>query len=300
MLSLPMSSNEISIAEMPDIYLAGPNRDRQIDEICQMIRNSARAGIFNMKYNFTFLGVVRTSRSIAKPGQPDPVSIKGAKGRGESYYNEFIYEGAKQDPPLTIAGPVSEDLYWERITYFLERVVPVATEYKVKIGCHPQDPSMPRGKGWRGIQPVLGMGGRSQEVRLDQGEPVSRPELLHGDRGRDARQPERGAPRHHPVLRHAQEDSQRALPQHPGRLPQLPRDLHRQRRHRHVEDGARVQGSRLRGHAAARSHASRRHGGTGWQRGRPDTCTHWPTSRRSSQLCRRRRNQRASSFEPSR
>ena len=46
MLSLPMSSSEISIAEMPDIYLAGPNRDRQIDEICQMIRNSARAGIF--------------------------------------------------------------------------------------------------------------------------------------------------------------------------------------------------------------------------------------------------------------
>jgi mannonate dehydratase len=156
MLSLPMSSSEISIAEMPDIYLAGPNRDRQIDEICQMIRNSARAGISNMKYNFTFLGVVRTSRSIAKPGQPDPVTVKGAKGRGESYYNEFIYEGAKQDPPLTIAGPVSEDLYWERITYFLERVVPVATEYKVKIGCHPQDPSMPRGKGWRGIQPVLG------------------------------------------------------------------------------------------------------------------------------------------------
>jgi mannonate dehydratase len=157
MLSLPMSSSEISIAEMPDIYLAGPNRDRQIDEICQMIRNSARAGIFNMKYNFTFLGVVRTGRSIAKPGQPDPVAIRGAKGRGEAYYNEFIYAGAKQDPPLTIAGPVSEDLYWERITYFLERVVPVATEYKVKIGCHPQDPGMPKGKGWRGIQPVLGM-----------------------------------------------------------------------------------------------------------------------------------------------
>jgi mannonate dehydratase len=157
MLSLPMSSSEISIAEMPDIYLAGPSRDRQIDEICQMIRNSARAGIFKMKYNFTFLGVVRTSRSIAKPGQPDAVTIKGAKGRGESYYNEFIYEGAKQDPPQTIAGPVSEDLYWERITYFLERVVPVATEYKVKIGCHPQDPGMPKGKGWRGIQPVLGM-----------------------------------------------------------------------------------------------------------------------------------------------
>jgi mannonate dehydratase len=142
---------------MADILLAGPNRDRQINDICQMIRNCAAAGIPAVKYNMTYIGVVRTSRSVAKPGQPDPVTIKGAQGRGASYYNEFIYEGAKQDPPLTPAGVVSEELYWERITYFLERVVPVANEYKVKIACHPQDPGMPKGKGWRGVQPVLGM-----------------------------------------------------------------------------------------------------------------------------------------------
>ena len=157
MLSLPMSSSEISIAEMPDILLAGPNRDRQIEEICQMIRNSAAAGILYMKYNLTFHGVVRTSRSVAKPGQPDPVTIKGAKGRGESYYNEFIYEGAKQDPPLTIAGLVSEELYWERHHLLSRACRPCRQRYKVKIACHPQDPGMPKGKGWRGIQPVLGM-----------------------------------------------------------------------------------------------------------------------------------------------
>ena len=52
-----------------------------------------------------------------------------------------------------MAGTVDEDTYWERITYFLERVVPVAEEYKVKMGCHPQDPGVP--KGYRGIDAVL-------------------------------------------------------------------------------------------------------------------------------------------------
>ncbi len=43
------------------------------------------------------------------------------------------------------------DTYWERITYFLERVVPVASEARVRIACHPHDPGMPRPDGWRGV-----------------------------------------------------------------------------------------------------------------------------------------------------
>ncbi|RDJ92956.1 hypothetical protein B4Q13_25225, partial [Lacticaseibacillus rhamnosus] len=54
---------------------------------------------------------------------------------------------------FVIAGTVDADTYWERITYFLERVVPVAEEYKVRMGCHPQDPGLP--KGYRGIDAVL-------------------------------------------------------------------------------------------------------------------------------------------------
>jgi mannonate dehydratase len=142
MLPLPMSSQEISRAEMPAIFLGpSPDRDRNIDEICQMIRNCARAGILQVKYNFTFLGVPRTGT---------------APGRGTARYSEFVYGGATQDPPLTIAGKIDADTYWERITYFLERVVPVAEEYKVRMGCHPQDPGMPKGTGWRGVDAVLG------------------------------------------------------------------------------------------------------------------------------------------------
>ena len=38
-----------------------------------------------------------------------------------------------RQPPLTRAGRVDADAYWERITYFLERVIPVAAEYKVRM-----------------------------------------------------------------------------------------------------------------------------------------------------------------------
>ena len=64
-----------------------------------------------------------------------------------SRYSTFDYARRKQEPPLTEAGPVSADAAWERITYFLKRVMPVAEEYKVRIACHPHDPGMPRGQG---------------------------------------------------------------------------------------------------------------------------------------------------------
>jgi mannonate dehydratase len=142
MVPLPLSSSEISRSENPAILLAqDPERDRQIDDICQMIRNTARAGIPSVKYNLTLIGIPRTAPTV---------------GRGGARYSTFVYSGAKQEPPMTIAGPVDADLYWERITYFLTRVVPVAEEYKVRIACHPQDPGMPRDKGWRGVETVLG------------------------------------------------------------------------------------------------------------------------------------------------
>src|SRR5258708_2983950 len=142
MVPLPLSSSYITKSENPDIMLGrSPARDRQIADICQMIRNCARAGIPAVKYNLTILGVVRSGT---------------VRGRGGARYSTFVYDRGRQDPPLTEAGPVSEDAMWERITYFLERVVPVADEHKVRIACHPHDPGMPRDKGFRGVHRVLG------------------------------------------------------------------------------------------------------------------------------------------------
>ena len=142
MVPLPLSSSYIAQSENPNIMLGrSPERDREIDMICQMIRNAARAGIPALKYNLTILGVVRS--------EPTP-------GRGGAHYSTFVYEKAAQDPPLTEAGRVAAETAWERIAYFLKRVIPVAAEYKVRMACHPHDPGMPAGKGFRGVDRVLG------------------------------------------------------------------------------------------------------------------------------------------------
>ena len=137
---LPLSSREISKAEYPEILLAkDPERDRALDDLCQMIRNAGAAGIPMVKYNLTLLGVVRTAP---------------AKSRGGANSAAFDYAQRGPESP-TLGGDVTEEIYWDRITYFLKRVVPVAEEAKVKLALHPQDPGLPVGTSYRGVHAVL-------------------------------------------------------------------------------------------------------------------------------------------------
>jgi mannonate dehydratase len=141
MVPLPLSNTPIGRAENPHLLLGkSPERDREIDHICQMIRNVARAGIPAVKYNLTLLGVIRT---------------ESTRGRGGARYSTFVHARAKDGPPPAESGPVSADVFWERITYFLQRVVPVAEQCKVRLCCHPHDPAMPPA-GFRGVACVLG------------------------------------------------------------------------------------------------------------------------------------------------
>jgi len=141
MLAWPMSSVEVSRAENPHIMLGkSPDRDREIDRLCEMVRMAARAGVRALKYNLTLLGVLRT---------------ESTPGRGGSRYSTWELARAKQEPPLTLAGVVGADEMWERIAYFLKRVVPVAETCKVRLACHPHDPGVAPG-GFRGVVRVLG------------------------------------------------------------------------------------------------------------------------------------------------
>jgi mannonate dehydratase len=88
----------------------------------------------------SLLGVVRTERT---------------PGRGDATYSTWRLKEAHPNPPLTRAGRVDADMFWERITYFLERVIPVANEYKIRMACHPHDPGMPP-EGYQGVVRVLG------------------------------------------------------------------------------------------------------------------------------------------------
>lgn len=136
-----LTSSHIDRERHPAIMLAqSPERDRDIEQLQTMIRNCAAAGIPSLKYNMSILGVLRTGRS---------------PGRGDSSYSTWRLKDARPTPALTRAGQVNADAAWERITYFLERVIPVAEEYKIRVACHPHDPGVPP-EGYQGVARVLG------------------------------------------------------------------------------------------------------------------------------------------------
>ncbi|HEY2014693.1 MAG TPA: mannonate dehydratase [Bryobacteraceae bacterium] len=117
-----------------------PERDRDIEDLGTLIRNCAKAGIPAIKYNLCIVGDLRTERT---------------PGRGDATYSTWRARDAHPATPLTRAGRVDADTYWERITYFLDRVIPVADEYKVRMALHPNDPGLPP-QGYQGVDDVLG------------------------------------------------------------------------------------------------------------------------------------------------
>ena len=134
--------------QCPNIMLGkSPARDQEIAVCCNVIKLCAAVGIPSVKCkptrsatprgrltqtllptdNLTILGVVSTGRF---------------PWRGGSNVRKFNYQDAlKQNLPPTIAGTVSADTMWERIAYFIQRVVPVAEQYKVRSHHTPSEPS---------------------------------------------------------------------------------------------------------------------------------------------------------------
>lgn len=127
---------------MPNIIYFGksPERDREIDLVCEMIRTASRAGIDSLRYNTCILPIDRT--------EPEA-------GRGGFVHTAFRLDKV---PPatretLTDAGRVTAEMHWERVEYLLERIIPVAEEFKVRLGNSQEDPPTP--PGYKGVDKVL-------------------------------------------------------------------------------------------------------------------------------------------------
>ncbi len=135
---LPLSSAGIERVSTPNIMLGkSPERDREIEMIQQMISVAGKTGVKTLNYNTTIHVILRTGRTI------DPT-------RGNASYSTWNYEEAlARNEPNTIAGEVSIDEVYERITYLLDRLLPVAEEYNVQLANHIADPPAP--VGYRGI-----------------------------------------------------------------------------------------------------------------------------------------------------
>lgn len=145
--------NYLAKSEIQNVMMGkSPERDRELDIICEKIRNAAKAGFSLLTYNLTILGVLRT--------KPTP-------GRGGAIYATFNYEETAERDKLTEAGLVASEQTWERIAYFVKRVMPVAEEYKVRMACHPEDPAVPEPQGYRGVHRVLStVGGLKRFIDL--------------------------------------------------------------------------------------------------------------------------------------
>lgn len=139
MVQLPLSARPIEEQHSPAILSAGPDRDRQIESICRLIENLARAGIPSAKYNLNIIGIPRSAPEA---------------GRGGSTNSSFRWDRMDHNAAPGLVGVLDEDENWERIDYFLERVVPVAEVNRIRLACHPHDPYTP--PGFRGVTRVLG------------------------------------------------------------------------------------------------------------------------------------------------
>jgi mannonate dehydratase len=120
---------------MQQIRLGLPGRDEEIAWFNTLLRNMGALGIPVLCYNFmTVFGWLRTSTAIP--------------GRGGALVTGYNHD-VMRDGPLTEYGEVPEDRIWDNFAYFLDQVLPVAEQAKVKLALHPDDPP---------LSPIRGIG----------------------------------------------------------------------------------------------------------------------------------------------
>jgi mannonate dehydratase len=103
----------------------GAERGRELDHIIGNIQKASQVGVKIITYHWTVIPIGRNRQTT---------------GRGKASYTGFQLEENWKDLPVGKSGRVSSEDYWERITYFLEKVIPVAREHDVRMACHPHDP----------------------------------------------------------------------------------------------------------------------------------------------------------------
>ncbi|MBK8505069.1 MAG: mannonate dehydratase [Saprospiraceae bacterium] len=109
----------------------GDERENKLGEVIANVRKAAAVGVKVITMHWTMIPIRRNGHT---------------PGRGGSSYHAFKLEPNWRDLPNEARGTVSYDQYWERITYFLQNIIPVCEEYDVRMAVHPYDPpGLPRG-----------------------------------------------------------------------------------------------------------------------------------------------------------
>lgn len=116
------------------IKLGLPGREEELEHFKQVLKNMSALHISTMCYNFMpQSGWFRTSFS--------------KRGRGGALVTAFDASLVDKAPLLTEAGDVSDEKIWDNYKWFMDRILPVAEECKVKLALHPDDPPVPKLQG---------------------------------------------------------------------------------------------------------------------------------------------------------
>jgi mannonate dehydratase len=130
-----------------DVLLDGPRRDQQMAHLKTIIRNLGRLGVPIMGYYFSLAGVWgRNEGSYARGGarsvgfsNPPQTPIPGGMVWNMVYDDERFVRAEPNDR----VGKVTNEQIWQRLTRFLNEMLPVAEEAGVKLAFHPDDPPLP-------------------------------------------------------------------------------------------------------------------------------------------------------------
>ena len=118
---------------MDSLRLGIAGREEELEEVCTLIRNMGRLGIGVWCYHWMpVIGWSRTNVAVPTRG--------GAIAAG---FDQRVIAHA----PETAVGMVSPEQLWETLTWFLERVLPIAEEAGVVLALHPDDPPLPTLRG---------------------------------------------------------------------------------------------------------------------------------------------------------
>ncbi|KGS72516.1 mannonate dehydratase [Burkholderia pseudomallei] len=129
-------------AQWHDILLDGPRRDAQIEVVKETIRAAGSAGVPTIGYNFSIAGVWGWTRGpYARGGAMsvgfDMSQVDLSEPIPDGMVWNMRYRARRSDG---VVGEISSDELWERLRWFLERVLPVAEDCGVNLALHPDDP----------------------------------------------------------------------------------------------------------------------------------------------------------------
>lgn len=141
-----------SIPVHEEIKLGLPGRDRWIANYQASVRHMGELGIPVLCYNFmpvfdwtrTALAMPLEDGSTALAYDHDALSrIDLSNGTGDLPGWATAYDAAQLASLLEAYRAVDSERLWDHLTYFLERVAPVAEEAGVRMAIHPDDPPWP-------------------------------------------------------------------------------------------------------------------------------------------------------------